>query len=347
MDSPSSSPASPEQQRAAAGAHENAQLRHMLDQAQQQGAAQNAQMQQMAQQLQALMQQQAAAPRGPHMGKMDGTAKYSGGIGGLDAWLMKMRQLIEFNCVLEPQHVAYAAAHLDGPALGMWSALGQGERPGDWAALVALLARHYQPINAAELARGKLRSLKQGGRAIAVYVSEAQRLFIDVPNMHAHDRIFALIQGLDPRTRAHVEELAPTTLDATIERAVRFSSRASAAAGSARDHMDLSPMELAAIAAVNGDATPVDGDAAAARGKAPATHAELQQLFALLRSGTRPPAHDKRERGSGGQYQLPVLKHLNPTQVREYMEKGKCFQCGETGHASRWCPHKGKPKGTN
>jgi len=313
-------------------------------------------MQAMGEQMQALMQQAAAgqqAPpvhreREPNMGKLDtsAAARYSGKLGALDAWLMVMEQRIAFYGVLRPQWVAYAAGHLEGAALQLW-ATAPAEDKTSWGTMIALLTRNYQPINAAELTRGKLRSMTQRGRAIAMYVAEAQALFVHVPDMHVQDRIYAFTHGLDAKVREHVEQVEPTTLADAIVRAVRFGSRTAAASAQSRGDMDLSM-----LAALNGDDAPPSGEdedsAERQQGRPAATRAEVQQLMAMLRSSasSRPPNHDRRERGSSG-YVLPVLKHLTPTQVRDYMEKNLCFQCGKTGHSSRFCPNKGKGKGTN
>jgi len=340
---------------------ENASLRNLLEQAraaygqqqQQQQQLQAEQMQAMAGQMQALMQQAAAgqqAPpahreREPTMGKLDtsAAARYSGKLGALDAWLMVMQQRITFYGVQRPQWVAYAAAHLEGAALQLWTTA-PAEDKADWDTMRELLTRNYQPINAAELTRGKLRAMTQRGRPIALYVAEAQALFTHVPEMHVLDRIYAFTHGLDAKVREHVEQVEPTTLaDATV-RAVRFGARTAAASSSRGD------MGLSVLAALTGDDAPPseedDDSAERQQGKPAATRAEVQQLMAMLRSSTssRPAGHDRRERSSSG-YVLPVLKHLTPTQVRDYMEKNLCFQCGKTGHSSRFCPN--KKKGTN
>jgi len=66
-----------------------------------------------------------------------------------------------------------------------------------------------------------------------------------------------------------------------------------------------------------------------------------QQLLHAMQQQQQPssrrPAPAKQPR-AGGDRRLPVVDHLAPRQVREYMEAGKCFGCGQPGHSSRQCP---------
>ena len=47
-------------------------------------------------------------------------------------------------------------------------------------------------------------------------------------------------------------------------------------------------------------------------------------------------------RFAGGQSRLPIMPHLTPVQVKEYMDAGKCFGCGAKDHTSRGCPNRKK-----
>ena len=106
------------------------------------------------------------------------------------------------------------------------------------------------------------------------------------------------------------------------------------------------PMELDNIEGLEADTS-----------AAPITRAELQQLVLnAVREGRgtqeghsthgthgkhskhgKHNAHGSRA-GAGGFRALPIIPHLTPDQVTEYMAAGKCFGCGAKDHSSRGCP---------
>lgn len=333
-----------------------------LEQAVQALAAQN---QQLQQQMRLLAAQQAGAaaaspppgygassspaPPRPAQGKLHESSRY-GGTAALDPWLATMQQLCLFyGLSSDAQRVNYAAAHLKDAALQWWFSLGAAT-PATWADLTAALRARFQPVTSGELARAKLRTLTQGKGGVQAYVAAFNALLVHVPTMAVEDRVFAFIDGLSDRVKAHVGEVAHATLETAIERAVRFDSRQMRApAGSSAGHSSHAPMDVNALLGIEGleQETGTEQGTPAPAADAPVTRAEFQQLLNAMREQRRGPAAGGKE-GKPRSFdprdrRLPRIPHLTPLQVKEYMDEGKCFGCGSKDHRSREC--QSKPQG--
>lgn len=299
---------------------------------------------QVAAQVQAQLAAAAHPQLRPPQGKLHSDAGYNGNA-ALDQWLNRMVQLTQFyGLSTDAQRVHYAAAHLSGAALQWWLSLAPPQQPpSTWVELVSRLRQRFQPITSAETARARLRELRQGKATVQAYVATFNALLAHVPTMGEDDRIFAFVAGLSDRVRAHVDEMAHTSLQAAIERAVRFGSRAerpaafAAASSAAGAPMELDALGIAAMGCESSAAEPT-ADAA------PVTRAEFQQLLAAMRDSRSSHAGSARG-GRGGQGGRsfrgpPRIAHLSEQQVKEYMDKGMCFGCKSTEHRSRECPRR-------
>ena len=279
-------------------------------------------------------------PRAPQ-GKLHAEAGYSGSA-ALDTWLNRMTQLTQFyGLVTDAQRVHYAAAHLRDAALQWWLSLA-AQQPTTWADFERLLRQRFQPITTAETARARLRELKQGKATVQAYVATFNALMAHVPTMSEDDRVFAFVAGLNKKVQAHVDEIAHTSLQGAIERAVSFGSRAArTAAVAASSSSSGAPMELdmLGIEGLEQETGAGDADTAAA----PVTRAELLQLLNAMREGRRAEGSSSSSGGKGkfSRFRpggLPRIPHLSPEQVKAYMDEGKCFGCGSKDHRSRACP---------
>jgi Retrotransposon gag protein len=331
--------------------------------AQQLAAVQLQVQQQVQQQVAAALQQHVAslaalppanpphhhAPHVPRMQpRLHTDASYAGSA-ALDAWLARIEQLCNFYGVTgDGGVVAYAAAHFAGAALQWWVAQGLGQ-PQTWSGLVAALRARFQPLTSAEMARSKLRTLKQGhGPAtMQAYVSTFNALLAHVPAMDVGDRVFAFIEGLNDRVKAHVDEVAHTTLESAIERAVRYGSRVAihsaqpASASASSSMMDLSMLGIEGLEPETGAAD--NGGGQAADMSAPVTRAEFQQLLMAMQQQRSLGGSSSSSSSASGMLPrrsrfTPHVQGVTDAQIRERLDSGACLACGEQGHRKIDCP---------
>src|SRR3569833_642350 len=293
----------------------------------------------MASALAAVQQQQqqslgTAGAGGIRKGKLHDNARY-GGAGALDAWLASMRQYADFYGIVDDtQRVAYAASHFKDVALQWWQALSPASRPATWDALVQQLRTRFQPVTSAELARERLFSISQGKSSVQAYTATFQSLLTHVPTMGMDDRVFVYVRGLNERTHAHVNEIAHTTLESAIERAMRFGSRLhpsnpSSAAAPAAAPMDLDALGLGICWEDSHD------EHDSTDGRVTISKSELLELHAFRAAAASSafPRTDNNKKGNqrNGQARSrapPVIPHMAPHEGKAYMDAGRSFGGG-------------------
>ena len=307
----------------------------------------------------------AAAPTssGAPRPRIPPASHYAGSAVALDNWVREMTQQFAWYRIVAPEErVAMACAQLRGPALDWWSTLpaatsaelSQSERR-----FVQALRERFQPVDSAQTARLALDSLRQGPKqSVHDYTSDFRRLLAAVPDMSEADRVHRFVQGLRAPVQAQLLVHGVKTLDEAIAMAARVGSlslfAASSAAAAAHssaprgDAMDLSVLGFgldapevavpeASMRAAESEAA--DGSAGSAVGRAMSEMRQMhQQLLHVMQQQQQPSSRRAKQPRAGGDRRLPVVDHLAPRQVREYMEAGKCFGCGQTGHSSRHCP---------
>jgi len=319
---------------------------------------QAAQQQQFAAAVQHLQQNAAAAAPAPaaappaagaHRAKGAPPSAYSGSASALDNWLREVKQQFDWYKWTDPDaQVSFAAVQLRGPALDWWTSLsGVQQHPlrASFAAFEAALRGRFQPVNSAQTARLALDALRQGARQSAAdYISAFRRLLVSVPNMSEEDRVHRFVQGLRGPIQQHLIVQGVDTLDKAIAMAARvgslgqFAAASSAAAGPAAaggDAMDLNALDGAGVEGLERET-----DGSEAPSDAPVTRAELhrmqKQLLAAMQHHRGGPS--KRApfgRGDRGPLRVPGL---SAQQVRERLDGGLCFVCGEAGHRKFDCP---------
>lgn len=289
----------------------------------------------------------AHPPSRPERPRLPPPPFYAGGAAALDDWFSAMEQQITWYGIGLPDDQArlvWIAAYLQGPALEWWKTL--PAKPATVAGFAAALRARFQPVNSAETTRGMLLSLVQGKGGVQAYVDAFRRLLVRVPDMAESDRVFQFLRGLHPDVATQLRIQGVATMDKAVEMAVRIGSvmelgRASNGArpAAAAAQAGSTSMELDNIEGLEKEtgASPKDDEASK-----PVTQAQLRELLNAMREsrggrggrrGGRTGMQSHRMRG------LPQVPHLTPVQVQEYMDAGKCFACGKTGHDSRNCPH--------
>jgi hypothetical protein len=181
------------------------------------------------------------------------------------------------------------------------------------------------------------------------YISAFRRILTAAKSMGEDDRVHCFVRGLRPAIATQLRIHGVAKLDDAIAMAARVGTLGEMAGPAAAPHYGSAaasaasaPMELDALAAIEGleRETGETGEQAATSSAAPITQAQFQQLLNAMReqhrrgAGGKPAASDPRDR------RLPKVAGLTPTQVKEYMDNGKCFGCGSKEHMSRVCPKK-------
>lgn len=340
---------------------------------QQQAQQHDAQMHQLAQQVQLMQQQhsasahhsgapggqQGAAPApGPMLVPRDrprlpGPPPYTGAPGTLDEWLSAMRRQFAWYGVqmhTDDERIRFATAYLAGSAWEWWDKL--SAKPATWADLVTQLHGRWQPGNSADTARAKLFALTQGKLSVHDYVDAFWRLLARIPDMGESDRLFQFQRGLRPHIAMQLRIHGVNTMDAAVQMAVRVGSLGEMAAtathatapsssGGAPTPMQLDTM-FAGVEGLEADTAGTPGTrAGSSDANTPVTRAELQQMLNAVRHQRRQDGGAGKRGGEGAEHRrrpLPVIPHLSPEQVKQYMDAGKCFGCGATDHSSRRCP---------
>jgi hypothetical protein len=205
---------------------------------------------------------------------------------------------------------------------------------GSFAAFETALRKRFQPVNSAQTARLALDALRQGTRqSVAEYINSFRRLLVSVPDMSEADKVHRFVQGLRGPIQQHLIVQGVATLDAAISMAARvgalgqFAAASSNLAAPASDAMDLNALGFD-DAGVGGLEQESDMPA-----DAPVTRAEFQQLLAAMqqhRGGKRAPFG----RGNRGTHKVPGL---SAQQVRERLDGGLCFVCGQADHRKHDC----------
>jgi len=299
--------------------------------------------------------------------KIAAPSNFSGSALSLDSWLRELQQQFDwYRYNDDADRVALAGAHLRSSALDWWHSLSEELRAplaDDYAAFVAALRGRFQPVNSAQAARIGLDALRQSSKqSVHDYISAFNRLLTAVPSMAEEDRLHRFTTGLRADVQREVVLKKPATLSAAIDIATRVgsltllaASTAAAASHSAASSysssaMDVNALDLNAVEGLESESDAYGASAAASA--TPASRSELQQLLQQNRQllhALQQRGGANRDGGRGGRAQSgrggrapPRVAGLSAQQVRQRLDAGQCFNCGEAGHQSRNCPSESK-----
>lgn len=306
-------------------------------------------------------------PKGPTPPEFHGTK--TGGY-EIDAWVRDMR--VQFSFYGErvfpndAAKVRHAAMFLKGRAAEWWEA--EDKTSGvenSWDQFVERLRERYRPMQAAIVARERVRRLKQTG-TVSAYADVFQKELTPIKDMSASDQVFNFVSGLSSVAVANkVREKEPKSLHEAMDIAVRaevflaagrfghqgFGGRHAGANLQHRDAAAVSvPMDVNALTwqeELQVD-SPADATTSAAVEDAilpPALVAKMEAMVqhrvaAVLQGSSYGAA--ARTPYSGANDRVPGLKAIDIEKLRS---EGRCFRCKQKGHTKRECPKGATPSG--
>lgn len=266
--------------------------------------------------------------------------------------------------------VDYAVAHLKGAAADWWDSLSQqtiDEARGSWDRFCAVMRTRFQPVQAAELARARLRVLKQKNNSVNKYTELFMReLNPIVHEMHTNDQIFYYKEGLsDRRIHDKIVENRPSSLEAAIELAVQWEAqyargripftgqfRSFARSTSSSNSFGAAPMELSAIAEVGEEAESGLTSSDLTSSTSGSTSVE-QMLLAQLDAMQKKLASIERSQSESvsGNRVAALGNNRVPNRSKEdvarLMREGRCIKCCGKGHMKKECKNKWQPMPKN
>jgi ribosomal protein S6E (S10) len=301
-----------------------------------------------------------AHPKGPTPPEFHGTK--TGGY-EIDAWVRDMRvQFSFYGARVFPDDTAkvrHAAMFLKGRAAEWWDAEDKSTGvENSWDLFVERLRERYRPMQAAVVARERLRRLKQTG-TVSAFADVFQKELTPIKDMSASDQIFNFVSGLSSVAVANkVREKEPKTLHEAMDVAVRAEVFLSAGRfGHSQSHFG------GRVASNASASVPMDVNALQ-------TQAEIEEQQ-VLESAERTAASDSdnaqpelsaslmakveamvqhrvaammQAKGgvnfNGANDRVPGLK---ASEIEKLRAEGRCFRCKQKGHSKRDCPKGPKP----
>jgi hypothetical protein len=308
--------------------------------------------------------QPAPRPAAPQRAKLNAPSLFSGNPATIETWGRELDQQCGwYNYNTDADKVAFALAHIRGPALDWWSSLTTGEQRTHSATVDALMnaiRARFQVVNHSRIARNALFALKQGGHSVQNYVSAFNRLVIAVPNMHESDRVALFLKGLNSSLHEKVIMALPAddsaiTLTEAISAASRLGGLAqyahnfqshpyashyspAASPSSSSSAMDLSAMEMNNIEGLEPNTRPHSSiPSASAEYIPPAVQAELQSLRQQINAMN---SQRGRQNSNRPRFSQSTPKGMSNEQRRQHLDSRTCFTCGSADHFVRDCPQK-------
>lgn len=289
----------------------------------------------------------AAAASRVQAPRLPAVVPFTGAPAAFDEWISSLERVFYACNTPQEGRVRVAAPQMAGPAWEWFIALEESERPTSWADLLSGLRGRFVAIDSSDIARDKLHAYTQGKRTTVDYVDGFRRLVARIPDMGAADQLSQFIRGLRASTASILKIAGVSTLKAAIDMAVRAGAISEQSATSSSSSSNGSE----SIAAMETDAD------------APMTRGDMQEMLNAMMAAqqNKPQYRDHGRRGqraegssssssnsssvpAGANKSRPTIRGLSDTQVKEYMDSDKCFNCGVVGHQSRRCT---KPRKAN
>jgi len=290
-------------------------------------------------------------PKGPTPPEFHGTK--TGGY-EIDSWVRDMRiQFTFYGARVFPDDatkVRHAAMFLKGRAAEWWDAEDKSNGvEASWELFVERLRERYRPMQAAVVARERLRRLKQTG-TVSAYADVFQKELTPIKDISASEQIFNFVTGLSSVAVANkVREKEPKSLHEAMDIAVR--AEVFLAAGRfGQSHPGHFGGRSGASLQPSGAAVPMDVNALIQAEDAPDSYdadesrppsdsgdlplALLAKMEAMVQHRVAALLQSK-EYPRGGGDRVPGLK---ASDIEKLRSEGRCFRCKQKGHSKRDCP---------
>ncbi|MCO5561850.1 hypothetical protein L7F22_015474 [Adiantum nelumboides] len=118
--------------------------------------------------------------------------------------------------LIESKKVALASSLLKDTVFLWWQRrVADGKHTPSWHKFRSAIRKAFEPGNADFHARSSLRRLNQTG-SLAAYITEFQRLTLEIETLSPSDKLHCFIDGLEPNLKDDVHKFDPAPLDAAI-----------------------------------------------------------------------------------------------------------------------------------
>ncbi len=296
-------------------------------------------------------------PKPPPMVQFTGQMGTNGW--AIDSWLREVDKQFRFfstEFTDDDNKIRFAVLWLSGDAQTWWENEDQSTIT-TWEAFVERVRDRYRPQMPAELARQRLRNLKQRGR-VDTYINEFLKLAALLPDRDEADKIFDFKEGLDRPLASKVTEYKPKTLQEAMEMAVsaepyisgrggsafpfrapnsngfRAASTGSSSSGAA---MDINAVGVSEESKDEEEARYLD---TRADPTVAALLTQVDQLQQRLNSMQQSSSSRGFQRAGGAK--SGRVSGRTAADISRMMKEGRCFICGDKGHMKNECPKASK-----
>lgn len=278
--------------------------------------------------------------------------------------------IVNFPLTQPYLRVDLAVNHLQGAAADWWDSLSnetKSDARATWERFCEVMRGRFQPVQAAELARARLRSLRQKASNISRYTEEFLRELNPIRHeMHENDKIFYYKEGLyDRRIHDKIVENHPTSLEGAIDLAVQWEAqysrgrilsssqfRSFGRSSSSNNSSVAVPMELSAITDVIEEeeteltSSSLDASINNSSRVEQILVAQLEAMQKRLESIERSHSESTSTNrvAALGKGRVP---NRSKDEVARLMREGRCINCCAKGHMKKDCKSKWQPMPKN
>jgi hypothetical protein len=287
----------------------------------------------------------------------------------VDTWVRSMVKQFEFDPMMFPpdsheKRISAATMYLEGAAADWWEHEDKTSI-NTWQDFVDRLYDRFRPVQAAELARSRLLSLKQRG-SVSDYCNRFQKEIAPIKNMQVDEQLFWFKEGLENHIKSEVVKKDPKTLHEAMDAAVKIEAYAGRARGSqyvyrtgppqsymrttsSTTSSGSAPMEISAVRGAT-DAEEYAGahEDMVEEQEMPQKHEvsaldhlvrkmeNMERLFVASIQTRQTSQFPRRDESRASAAPIPGLRREDiPRLIRE----GRCFRCKEKGHMKNECPN--------